>query len=124
MRRQLELAEEDDALMRTEDVVEERLVEPDGAERAGAVAHDQLEDLEARPARRANPAPDDFADDRRRDAGPQRGDRLERAAILVADREPIEEVFDRVQADALEIGRAPRADALEELQRRLRGIIS
>ena len=31
VRRQLELAEQDDALVRTEDVVEERLVEPDGA---------------------------------------------------------------------------------------------
>ena len=68
------------------------------------------------------PQPDDFAEDRGRDAGPQRRDGLERAAVLVADREPIEEVLDCVQADALEVGRAARPDAFEELQRRLKGI--
>ncbi len=122
MRRQLELAEEDDALMGPEDVVEKRLVEPDRAQRTGAIADDQLEDLEARPARRANAAADDFAEDRGRDARPQRGDGLERAAIFVADRKSVEQVFDRVQADPLEIRRAPRTDPFEELQRRLKGI--
>ena len=119
---QLELAKEDDALMRTEDVVEKWLIEPDRAERAGAVADDELEDLEARTARRTNAASDDLADDRRRHARTQGGDRLERAAVLVPDRESIQEILDRVQADSLEIGSAPWADAFEELQRRLKGI--
>ncbi len=122
VRRQLELAKEDDSLVRPEDVVEKRLVEPDGAERTGRVAHDQLEDLEARPARRADSAADDLADDRGRDARTKRRDRLECAAVFVADRESIEEILDGVEADALEIGGAPRADAFEELQRRLKGI--
>jgi hypothetical protein len=115
VRRQLELAKEDDSLVRPEDVVEKRLVEPDGAERACRVAHDQLEDLEARPARRANPAPDDLADNRGRDARTKRRDGLERAAVFVADWESVEEILDGVEADSLEIGGAPRADAFEEL---------
>ena len=45
VRRQLELAEEDDALMRPEDVVEKRLVEPDRAQRTRSDR--------ARPARRS-----------------------------------------------------------------------
>jgi hypothetical protein len=40
---------------------------------------------------------------------------LKRATVFVADRESIEEILDRVQADPLEIGPAPRADAFEEL---------
>ena len=49
-------------------------------------------------------------------------DGVEGAAIFVADRKSVEQVFDRVQAHSLEVGRAPRPDALEELQRRLQGI--
>jgi hypothetical protein len=45
---------------------------------------------------------------------------LKAAAILVTDRESIEKVFDGVQTDPLEIGRAPRANPLEVLQRRLK----
>jgi ABC-type transporter Mla subunit MlaD len=119
VRGQLELAEQDDALVRLEDVVEERLVEPDRAQRAGAVAQEQLEDLEPGAAGRPDAAADDLADDRRRLAGAQRRDRLEVAAILVADRESIEEVLDGVETDAFEIGGAPRADTFQVLQRRL-----
>ena len=87
VRRHLELAEQDDALVRVEDVGEKRLVEPDRAQRAGRVARRALEDPEARPARRPDAAADDLADDRRRCAGLQRGNRLEAAAVFVADRE-------------------------------------
>jgi len=119
VRGQLQLAEQDDALVRPEDVVQERLIEPDRADGAGAVAEQQLEDLEARPAGRADAAADDLADDRRGLAGPQLGDRLEMAAVLIADGKPVEEVFDSVKTDTLEIGGAPRADTLQVLQRRL-----
>ncbi len=68
VRREFELPEQDDALMRMEDVVEEGLIEPDGAERPGVVAHDHLEDLEARPARRPDAAAKHFAGDRCRHA--------------------------------------------------------
>ncbi len=108
--------------MRPEDVVEKRLVEPDGTQRAGAIADDQLEDLETRAPRRTDAAPDDVADDRGGDTRAQRRDRLECAAIFVADRKAVEQVFDRVQAHAFEIGGAPRTDPLEVLQRRLQGI--
>jgi hypothetical protein len=41
------------------------------------------------------------------------------SAVLVADRKPIQQVFDRFESDAAEIGGAPRADALQILKRPL-----
>ena len=82
-----------------------------------AIAHQHLEDPEARPARRADAAADDLADDRGGDARAQRRDRLEVAAVLVADRKAVEQIFDGVQADALQVGGAARPDAFQELQR-------
>ena len=122
VRRQLQLAEEDDALVRLEDVVQERLVEPDGAKRPGAIAQQQLEDLEAGPSRRPDAAADDLADDGGGLAGAQRGDGLEVAAILVANRKAVEKVFDGVETDTFEIGGAPRADTFQVLQRRLKRV--
>ena len=116
VRRQLELAEQDDALMRVEDVVEERLVEPDRAERSGRVADEHLEDLEARAARRPEAAADDLADDRRRDAGPQRRNRLEVAAVFVADGKAVEQIFDRAAGRRAAGRRRARADALQVLK--------
>ena len=83
---------------------------------------EHLEDLEARAPRRTDAAADDFASDGGGVARPQRRDRLETAAIFVADRKAIEEVFDRGEADALQIGGAPRSDSLQVLQRRLKRI--
>ena len=119
VRCQFELAEEDDPLVRMEDVVQERLVEPDRAQRAGLVPHHHLEDLEPRTPRRPQAAADHFPDDRRRHARAQRGDRLERAAVLVADRKPVKQILDGGEADALEVGGAARADPLHELERGL-----
>ena len=119
---QLELAVEDDALVRLEDVVEKRLVEPDGPKSAGTIADDQLEDLETRAPRRPNAAPHDLADDRSGDTGTKRSDCLECPAVLIADREAIEQVFNRAQTHPFEIGGAPGPDPLEVLQRRLQGI--
>jgi hypothetical protein len=48
-------------------------------------------------------------------AGLQRANRLQAAAILVAERKPVQQIFDREQTDPLEIGRAARPDAFEEL---------
>ncbi len=108
--------------MGPKDVVEKRLVEPDRAQRTRPIADDQLENLETRPARRANAAAHDFSEDRRRDAWPQFGDGVEGAAVFVADWKSVEQVFDRVQAHPLEVRRPPRPDPFEELQRRLQGI--
>ncbi len=119
MRRQVELAVEDDALVRMEDVVEERLVEPDRAQRAGAVAHQHLEDLEARPPRRTQAGADHLADDGRRRSRTQGCDRLERSAVLVADREAVEKVLHRRETDALQVRGAPRAHTLHVLEWRL-----
>src|SRR5919201_3305730 len=49
---------------------------------------------------------------------PQRRDRLQVAAILVAKREPVQEIFDGDETRTLEIGGAARTDTLQELQRR------
>jgi hypothetical protein len=43
-------------------------------------------------------------------------------AVLVADGKTIEEIFDGVQADALEIRGAPRTDTLQILQGGLEGV--
>ncbi len=60
----------------------------------------------------------DLAEDGRLRARAQRGDRLHAAAVLVAERQPVEQIFDGDEAGALEIRRLARADALQELQRR------
>jgi len=101
-----------------EHVAQEWLIQPRGADRSGVAADERLEDLEARAPRRAKAAALDASGDRRGLAWLERGDRLEAAAVFVADRESIQEIFDREQADALEIRRAARADPLQELERR------
>ena len=50
--------------------------------------------------------------------GPQRGDRLHAAAVLVAERQPVEQIFDGDEAGALEVGGLARTDAFQELERR------
>ena len=56
-------------------------------------------------------------------AAPGRSDAIvwKVAAILVADRKAVQQVLDRGEADALEIGRAPRPDAFQVLKRRVEG---
>ena len=76
--------------------------------------------LKRGPPRRPDAAADDLADDGGRLRRAQRGDGLEVAAILVANRKAVEQVFDGVETDAFEIGGAPRADAFQILQRRLK----
>src|SRR4051794_32049109 len=60
LRRELQLAKQRHALVRLEYVVQEWLVEPDGTERTRSVAYQELENLEARPPRRADAAADDL----------------------------------------------------------------
>jgi hypothetical protein len=112
VRRQLEAPEENHPLMWTEYIIEEGLVEPDCAQRAGAVPHHQLEDLEPRSARRPHAAAHHLADNRRLHARLERRDCAEVPAILVADRKSIQQIFDGVETDALQIGGAPRPDSL------------
>jgi hypothetical protein len=117
VRRQLELAVEHDPLVGMKDVGEKRLIEPDGAQHPGAIAHQHLENREARPPRRTLAAADDVGQHRHCHARLQRRDRPERAAILVAHREAIQEIFDRRQTDALEVRGASRADPFQILER-------
>ena len=67
----------------------------------------------------AKAAREDFTGDRGGCSRPERGDGLKGAAILVADRKPIEQVLDRGQPDALEIRRTSGAHALQVLKRRI-----
>ena len=59
----------------------------------------------------------DLAEHRRLRARPQRGDRLHAAAVLVAERQPVEQIFDGDEAGALEIRGLARTDAFQELER-------
>ena len=59
----------------------------------------------------------------RRQAGLEAADRLEAAAVLVAARKAEQQVLDRPQSGLLEVGGAARADALDELERKLEGIV-
>src|SRR4029453_2235783 len=122
VRGQLELAVQDDALAWMKDVGEERLVEPDRTHRAGAVAEEDFEDLEARAPRRTDTAAHHFSSDGGGVSRPQRGNRLEAAAIFVANWKAVEEVLDRGKTDAQQICGAPRSDSLQVLQRRLKRI--
>ena len=118
VRGELELAVEDHALMRVEDVGEERLVEEHGAQRTGAVADQHLENLEAGPARGPDAGTDDLGEHRRHHARTQRGDGPERAAVLVADGESVQQVFDGGEPDALQIGGTPWSNTFQVLKRR------
>ncbi len=120
VRRQLELSVQNHALLPVEHVGEERLIEPDRAQRAGRVAKQDFEDFEAWAPRRTNARADDFADHRRGRPRTQRGDGAEAAAILVADREAVQQILDRHEPDALQIGRAARTDTFQILKRALK----
>ena len=82
------------------------------------VAEDGVEDLEAAAARDGQVGALDLAEHRRPCARAQRGDRLHPAAVFVAERQPIEEIFDGDEAGALEVRGLARADAFQELERR------
>ena len=115
----LQRAVEHDVIARVELILQERGVEPRDADRAARVADERLEDPEAGPPRRAEPALHDLTADRdglpflHGSHGPQV------AAVLVTQGKPVEEVFDRVQAGTRKICRFARTHTLQVLQRRL-----
>ena len=89
---------------------------------AAAVVDQRFEDLEPGPPRRAQAAAEHAAGDRRGLARLQRRDRLKAAAIFVAERKAVEEIFDGDEAGVLEIGGAAGTDAFQELQGRRQGV--
>ena len=105
--------------MRPEHVSEKALVEEHGAQRSGVIAYEHLEDPETWTARRPDATAHHFPDDGCRRARAQGRDGLKGAAVLVPDGKPIEQIFDRGQADPLQIRGASRTHPLEELERRL-----
>ena len=109
-------AEEHHGDVRAENVLQKRLVHPDGANRAAAVADDGFENLETRPPRGAEPAALNAAGDGHLLPGLEAGNWLQMAAILVPDREAIQQILDSRQADPLQIGRALWSDAFQELK--------
>jgi hypothetical protein len=91
------------------------LIQPHGADCAAVVSNQCFEDLEARPARRAQPAGHDLTRNRRLLPWLQACDRPKVTAIFVPDRKALEQVLNRVQPDALQVCGSVRPDAFEEL---------
>src|SRR5262249_32952141 len=115
-------AEENDVLVRPEDVLEKWLIEPDRPHAARLIAHEHLEDLEPRTPRRTDAAAQHFPTHRRGSVRLERRDRLEVATVLVPYWKPIQEVLDRDQTRVLQIRGAPRPDAFQILERSLEWI--
>ena len=97
-------------------------VEPREADGARGVAQQRLEDAHARTSRAAQAAGDHLAGDRHGLPLAQRRDRLQMAAIFVAERETEEQILDGIQPGAREVGGLAGADSLQELQRRLQEV--
>src|SRR5262249_44138475 len=106
---QLDDTEEDNVLASHEHVAKKRLIQPYNADRPARVGHERLEDLEAWPSGRTQRAADDFHRDRDVLTGLERRDVAQAAAIFVADRKTVKEVFDGLKPGALEVRSAPRS---------------
>ncbi len=98
-------------------VGEKRLVHPRAADGAARVADDGVKNLEAAPARDREIGGLDLAEHRRLGAGPQRGNRLHAAAVLVAERQSVQQIFDDDEAGAFEVRGLPRTHAFQKLER-------
>jgi hypothetical protein len=116
-------ADQHDALMRFEHVLQERLIWPDHLHLSGGILHERGEQPEPWPARGRQPALQHFAEHRGRRPWLQAGNRLEAAAVLVAAREAEQQVFDGTQSGLGEVGGPSRANPLHELERNLEGIL-
>ena len=90
-------------LARLQDVGEIGLVHPGAADGAAGIADDGVEDLEAAPPRDRQMGALDFSEHRSLAAGTERGNRLHPAAILIAERQPEEQILNGDESGALEI---------------------
>jgi hypothetical protein len=108
--------------VRPENVLQERLIEPDGAHRAAVIADERFEDFETWSPGGAEPAALNPSGNRDVTAGCQAGNRLEASPIFVSKGKTMKEIFDACQPDPPEIGGASRPDALQILKRRLEKI--
>ncbi len=120
----LDLAKADDVDPHDEDVLEKRLVEPDRAQRAARIRDQYFENLEPGAARRPYAAADDAAGDRRCLARFEGRDRLQVAAVFVANGKTVQEIFEREEAGARQVGGATRTDALQKLERRRENVFA
>jgi hypothetical protein len=114
----LDRTEEDHLLAGSEHVAQERLVEPRRAESAGGVADQRFENLEARTAGGAQTAAQNPGAQRGNLPRLEAGNRLQPAAILVANRKPIEEILEAEEPGARQVGCPARTDAFQILERR------
>ena len=115
---ELDVAENHHRRARGDHIGEVRLVHPRTTNGAAGVADDRVEDLEATAAGHRQLGALDLAHHRSALAGPQRRDRLHPGPVLVAEREPVKQIFDRDQPCAAKVAGPPRADAFQELERR------
>ncbi len=116
--------EEDDLLASRKDIAQERLVEPDYADRATRVGGQPFEDLESPPAGGTKTAVRDAAHDRDRLSRSDSRNWLEAAPVFISDRKPVQQVLNRQKTDPLEVGGATWAHAFEELKRRREQLVA
>ena len=102
-----------------QDVLQKRLIHPHRHNRPAGVANERLENLEPGPPGGPQTAALNAAGDRYLLTGLQRRDRLQVAAIFVAEGETIKQVLDSCETHALKIGRAPWTNAFQILKRSL-----
>ncbi len=119
----LDLPEQDDVLPAREDVAEERLVQPRHANGRRAVVDHRVENLEAGTPRGPEAAAQHAPGHGYGPGRLERSNRLEPAAVFVANRKAIEQIFERDQAGVLEIRRAPGSDPLQELKGRRQHLV-
>ena len=120
---QLDLAEQHDALVRADDVLQKGLVRPHHLDLAAGILHESLEQAEAGATRVRQAGIEHLTTDGRGHARPQRDDRLQAAAVLVAARKTEQEIFDGVEAGLLQVGGLARTDPLEKLQGQLEEVL-
>src|SRR6185503_3701373 len=95
---------------------EKCLVRKHRTHRTRSVPHDELKEAKAGTARGAHARRQDFRDDRRDPPWLERPDRHDLRAVFVSQRKTQEQILDRDQSDAREIGRTLRTDTFEILQ--------
>src|SRR5262249_20765896 len=115
--RRRDLAVHEEALSLAEPAPEVRyLVEPDEDEQPASVAQDRLQDGPAPPPRARLVHARDLADGGRFGAGLEGGERAERAAVLVAEREMVEDVLHGAEPETGEVGGPLLADPTHHLE--------
>jgi hypothetical protein len=109
--------------VRADDVLEKRLIRPHRLDLAARVLHERGEQAKAGSTCGLQARRQHFAADGNRLSRLDRHDRLQPAAIFVANRKSKQQIFDGEQAGLLEIRGFPRTNALQILQGQLKDVV-